>query len=239
MKFKLLPVILILLFGVFATSALAEDGRFTTARGSLGTTAGLNASPSAAPKVFTQNNLDEKRLKLCQTKEKTVQTRFIQLARLVVSMEGKFDAIALRVENFYNTKVLAKGKVLSNYTELTTDIANKKVLIDTALAKVQTDSKAFSCEGGDPKSLLYTYRLDMQAVKEALHNYRTSIKNLIVAVHTLVGDADKTEPGAPKRSTAPRGKETPPPVTSTTVPTGTPKPSEIPVVTTATPTATP
>lgn len=228
MKFKLLPVVLILFFGVFVTSVLAESERSVAVKRNPGATSGLIATASATPKARGKYSLDEKRLKLCQTKENSVQKRLTQLTRLVVGMEGKFDTIALRVQNFYNTKVLTTGKVLSNYTEFTTDIANKKVLVDAALAKAQADSTAFSCTSDDPKGLLNQYRLDMQAVKKALHYYRTSIKNLIVAVHTLVGDTEEgkiSESGSPVASGTPTATPT-----ATPVPTLTPTPTATPII---------
>jgi hypothetical protein len=228
MRYKLLPVILVLLFGFFATSIFAASERSFAVRKNPGATGTFIATASATPVVRGKSNLAGEKLRACQTKEISVQKRLSQLTRLVISMEGKFDAIALRVKNFYSTKVLAAGKSLSNYAELIAEIDAKKVLVDTALTKTQTDLTGFSCTEGDPKGLLNKYRLNMQAVKKALGDYRTSIKNLIVAVHTLVGDTESPEPGETTEGT------------STPVATATPTPTVTPTPTaTATPEATP
>jgi hypothetical protein len=103
------------------------------------------------------------------------------LMRLVVKVEGKFDAITLRVETFYTTKVVPSGKTLPNYDVLVADIAAKKALVQTALSNVQSSSANFSCTAEDPKGQLNKFKLEMQNVKKALHDYRISIKNLIIA----------------------------------------------------------
>jgi hypothetical protein len=60
----------------------------------------------------------------------------------------------------------------------------------------QTNSTNFSCDGNDPKGLLTQFRTDMQTVKQALHDYRTSIKNLIVAVRSVTGEIESATPSA-------------------------------------------
>ena len=216
MRYKIFPVILILLFGLFVTSVLAEDGRSIEVRRTP------DASISAL--LFEKSEDQDKdgsmggKLRACQSKENSVQKRLGQLMRLSVKMLGKFDAITLRIENFYTTKVVPSGKTLPNYDALVADIAAKKTLVQTALTKAQTDSTNFSCTIDDPKGHLNRFRLEMQAVKKALHNYRTSIKNLIVAVHTLVGDTEES----------PEPNETHKPKPTPTV---TPTPSVTPTVT--------
>ncbi len=97
-------------------------------------------------------------------------------------MQEKFDAIAKRVEDYYISKVVPSGKTVTNYDSLVSEIQNKKQATQTALGKAQTDANSFSCSGNDPKGQLTQFRTDMQTVKSALKDYRTAIKNLIVAV---------------------------------------------------------
>lgn len=199
MKLKVLSVFLILLFLSIATPALAQDG--------------LRGTPNPSFSPFPT----EGRLKSCQARENAVKNRLSSLIRLVTNMEGKFDAIALRVENFYKNKVVPSGKTVPNYDSLVADIATQKTNVQSALTKAQNDMSSFSCTADSPKALLNQFRIDMQNVKAALKNYRTSIKNLIVAVRTVV------EGGSPEPSETPEA-------TSTPVATATP---------TASPTATP
>ncbi len=111
------------------------------------------------------------------------------LVDLVANIENKFASISGRVQNFYTNTVLPSGKTVPNYAALVADIGTKKDAVSLSLGKAQTDVAAFSCTADDPKGLLNTFRLDMQAVKGALQNYRTSIKNLIVAVSSVEGES--------------------------------------------------
>lgn len=132
--------------------------------------------------------LEAKKLQVCQTHEKNIKNRLDSLTKLVANQEEKFASIAARVQNRYTTKLVPAGKTLSNYDTLAADIAAKRTAVDTALAAAKSNADNFSCTSDDPKGLLTTFRKDMQAVKSALHDYRKSIRNLIVAVAGLAGE---------------------------------------------------
>jgi len=239
MKLKALPVVLVLLFGLFATSVLAVSERSAAVRKNVTGTGTLIATASATPKVRGKSNLIGARLKACEAKANGITKKLAQLTKLVVKMEGTFDAIALRVENFYETKVVPSGKSLPNYSNLVADIAAKKALVDAALTKAQSLPGGFSCTEGDPKGLLKDYRTEMQAVKQALGDYRKSIRNLIVGVHTLVPTTTGT--GTPEGSATPAATTTSS-ATPTAIPTSTPSASPVasPATTpTVSPTASP
>jgi len=138
----------------------------------------------------------------CQAKEDAVKKRSLQLVKLATNMEVRFDTIAARVENF----TTSSGKTIPNYNALLADIAAKKAAVSAALVTSQADAANFSCTSNDPKGQLVKFRLDMQVVKDALKNYRSSIKNLIVTVRTTVsGTHEATESG--KESTNSGQKE--------------------------------
>lgn len=120
-------------------------------------------------------------LRSCQAREASIKKRMAQLTRLATNMETKFSSISVRVQDYYTSS----GKTLSNYDDLVADIQAKKDAVDSAIGTAKTNSDAFSCVSLDPKSQVNQFRLDMQAVKDALKEYRTSIKNLIVAVRSL------------------------------------------------------
>lgn len=129
--------------------------------------------------------LTEVKLKACQAKEDAIKKRSDQLTKMANNMLDKFDKIAARVEKYYTDTVVPSGKTVSNYDALVADITAKKTAVQTALTKAQTDTLAFSCTSDNPKGQLTQFREDMQAVKKALKDYRTSIKNLIVAVRSV------------------------------------------------------
>ncbi len=140
----------------------------------------------------------EGRVKACQVREASVKTRMTHLTDLATTMETKFDAIATRVKDYYTNKVQPSGKTVTNYSTLVAAIATQKTAVQTALTTAQNDANAFSCTSGMPKQQVTQFRTDMQAVKEALKDYRTSIKNLIVAVHSVTGEGHEATP-SPKQ----------------------------------------
>ena len=142
-------------------------------------------------KVDFNDRLDGAKLKTCQVKEKVINNRTKSLTNLALNMEDKFTSISARVQKYYTEKVVPSGKTVPNYASLVADINAKKAAVDTAINTAKTDSSNFSCNSDNPKGKLSTFRKDMQNVKSSLKDYRTSIKNLIVAVRSIVGETEK------------------------------------------------
>lgn len=140
--------------------------------------------------------LSDAKLRSCQARENAIKKRESSLVKLVGNMEDKFASISARVENYYTTKLVPAGKTISNYDALVADIASKKSNVQTVLTSAQNDVASFSCTADDPKGDIQKFRVDMQNVKKALKDYRTSIKNLIVAVRSANGE--KVEEVTPK-----------------------------------------
>lgn len=164
---------------------------FITVLGLLMFTASASAlainTNAANAQANAQAKLDAVKLKVCQNREAAITKRSEQLTKMATTMEVTFARIATRVENYYTNTVKPSGKTVSNYDALVADIAAKKTIVDTDLTKAQTDMTTFDCASSDPKGQLTTFRTDMQKVKSDLKDYRTSIKNLIVAVHGVSG----------------------------------------------------
>ncbi len=161
---------------------------------------GNGNKPSGVRNVATgSSQVNQARLRACEAKQEGIKQRSRHLISLVTDMELNFGAIAGRVEEYYTGKVVPSGKSVSNYTILVANIQTEKANVSTALAKAQEDETAFNCNS-NPKVQLNQFRVDMQAVKTALKNYRTSIKNLIVAVHSITGNVNRS----PKPSASPK-----------------------------------
>lgn len=146
---------------------------------------------SVPNKVKTR--LQDLKLKACQAKENVIKNRSTSLTRLVDEMIGKFGNVAKKVEDYYTNTVVSSGKTVSNYDALVADIEAKKSVVQTAIQKTKDDFKQFSCTGDDPKGNMTKFREDMQAVKKALQDYRTSVKNLIHAIRSVVGEETTTQ----------------------------------------------
>lgn len=164
-----LPLLTLTLAFVLASPAFAQNGR------------GLINRPATTPGVTRS----------CEARLDAIKTRMTQLVKLSENMFRAFDAISTRVQTFYTEKVLPTGKTVSNYQALLDDITAKKTAVSSAISSAQADIAAFSCVG-DVRGLYNEFRLDMQAVKAALKDYRTSIRNLIVAVHSIAPDDEGT-----------------------------------------------
>ena len=142
-----------------------------------------------------------------------ITRRSNHLVELADKMIKVFTSIANRVEQYYLTKVVPAGATLPTYDALVADITTKQNAITPLLEAAQADATNFSCTGNNPKAQLTQYKTDMQAVIRGLKEYRTSVRNLIVAVRTL---PSLTLSGTPS---------------ATLTPTMTPGPSVIPIVT--------
>lgn len=148
------------------------------------------------PNISVIQNGQNGQNRSCQARENAIKTRMSHLTLLATNMETKFDSIATRVENFYTNKVVPSGKTVPNYNTLVSNIQTQKTNVQTALTKAQNDANSFSCTSGTPQAQMTQFREDMQAVKSALKEYRTAIKNLIVAVHSVTGTENSE--GSPK-----------------------------------------
>ena len=193
-KIKILPVFLILSFVLLASSAFAIGKPDTLSGGPSNVGSPVTTGRPTGLPSQAQNRLTEVKLKACQARESTITKRMTRLAELVTTMEGKFDAIASRVEEYYTSKVVPSGKTVANYDTLVADIQTKKTAVQAALTTAQPNSTGFSCTGDDPKGLLTQFRTDMQTVQKALQAYRISIKNLIVAVRSVTGTTERVNP---------------------------------------------
>lgn len=125
------------------------------------------------------------RQRACQAKENAIKKRVERLGKLAANMQEKFEAIAKRVEEYYTTKVVPSGKTVANHNSLMADIQTKKGAVQTALTQAQTDAASFTCTSDDPRGQMTQFKDDMKVVKSALKDYRTAIKNLIVAVRSV------------------------------------------------------
>lgn len=171
---------------IFVPVVLAKDGpRF------------FNEASFSGTRRQAPVSSDGGRLKSCEARQESLIKRAEKLLERATKMQEKFDKIALRVETYYTEKVLPEGKVVSNYDALVADIAAKKALVGAALTKAQTDADNFTCDGATVKDQMTQYRKDMQGVIKALKNYRTSIKNLIIAVRSVNGEAHSEKTPSP------------------------------------------
>lgn len=177
---KTFSIILAMVFAVFLSVTIVNAA---AANKPLAATTG---------QAIAAQKLTEAKLKVCQNKEAAIKKRGAQLTNMVNNMLIKFDSITTRVETYYTDKVLPSGKTVSDYDALVAEIAAKKSAVQTDLDKASIDAAAFVCTSDDPKGQLTQFRIDMQAVKQGLRDYRISIKNLIVAIRSIIDTTEST-----------------------------------------------
>jgi hypothetical protein len=171
---------------------------------------GLTGRPSFSPRASFEPKASGNS-KSCLAIQDAVKTRSLSLVKMASNMMTKFNSIFLAVEDFYASKVVPTGKTIGNYQTLVTDVQSKRTLVQTALNIAKTDAAAFSCQS-DPKAQVLKFNQDMQAVKGALADFRTSIKNLIVAVHSVTDNAETSD--SPRPSFSPKPSNSPRPFRS-------------------------
>jgi predicted nucleic acid-binding Zn-ribbon protein len=151
-----------------------------------------NAGAKSNGLVNAEQKLTEAKLRVCQNKQNAIQQRSNQLVEMAQNMLAKFDRIASRVEQYYTNKVASSGKTVSNYDTLVAEISAKKSAVQTDLDKATSSAKTFNCASDNPKEQLNQFRTDMRLVKSDLREYRIAIKNLIVAIRSVIGATESS-----------------------------------------------
>ncbi len=141
------------------------------------------ASKSAQIKA----RLDAVKLQVCKTHQAIIKTRSESLANRADRQFTVFGQIATAVENFYASKVVPKGITVANYDDLVADIATQKASAEEAITAAGDAASAFDCSSDNPKAQLKDFNDKMALARDALKDYRTAIKNLIVSVKSAVG----------------------------------------------------
>ncbi len=190
--FRLSLVIFFASFVVFSSQVLAVGSLDGTERANRPpiATEGARQGQSRIP-AFAQNRLQAAKLKACEAHSKNIASRSAHMNDRVLKMEKTFDSIAQGVQNHYLTKLVPQGKIVSNYDALVADINTQKSALAPLLAAIQTDIANFSCTGDNPAAQLTQYRTDMQAIIQGLKAYKKAVRNLIVAVASVQGTAEK------------------------------------------------
>jgi hypothetical protein len=142
---------------------------------------------TATRSAVGKEKLTEAKLRVCQRMETAIQKRSARTADRAANMEKVFDSIAARVEAYYTNKLVPQGKTVANYDSLVGNIETKKAAVVVAVSTAQTYAASFNCSGEDPKGQIRAFRGDIQTVIKALKEYRTAVKNLIVALRSVTG----------------------------------------------------
>lgn len=132
--------------------------------------------------------LSDIKLKVCQKHEKNITNIMSRIADRGQKQIDLFTLIADRTKDFY----VKKGNTVASYDSLVADVAAKKAAAEAAVQSVTSTITTFKCDGTDPKGIATGFKESLKAEIAVLKAYKTSVKNLIVAVKSVQSDASKT-----------------------------------------------
>jgi hypothetical protein len=137
-----------------------------------------------AMKDERKTRLDETRKKVCETKSDKINQILQKRSTQATKQLEVFNKISDRVQAFITDKNLT----VKNKDALLTAITEKQAAVQAAIdANAAT---TFNCDNTSADKPLQIPRTTMAAVRDALKEYRTAIKDLIVNVRS---SATKTE----------------------------------------------
>lgn len=173
---KLIPALAALVVLAIAVPAFAHNGT-DDENSSPSNRSQLAQSKAEEVKQRVQGKLDEKRKQTCEKRVATINRIMTNAATQGTNHLSVFDKISERVQKFYADK----GLNVANYSALVAEVNAKKAAATAAIKAVQ-DGKTFSCDGDNPVGKIDAFNGQIRAMHQALKDYRTAIKNLIVAV---------------------------------------------------------
>lgn len=131
-----------------------------------------------------KERLDEVKQKVCNQKESQIVRRSQRLEERAERQVKNFTLKADRVDTYYNNKLVPQGVTIASYSALKSNIEAQKTELKTAINSATEAAKKFDCQGEDPKGQLNVFHQEMRSVIAALKDFRTSIKDFIVAIRT-------------------------------------------------------
>lgn|SRR5487761_1534567 len=162
----------------------------TNTNTSTGATAATSQQPTTSGQGSSQANgqangqahLATAQLKACQNRENAINNIMTRIDTRAQNQITLFGTIATRVEAFYTKQ----GKTVSNYDQLVAAVNTAEAQANTDFGTVKTNS-TFSCSASDPKGMVTAFQGYLKTEISDLQNYRTAVKNLIVAVASANG----------------------------------------------------
>lgn len=114
-----------------------------------------------------------------------------QVGKRTNKLIEKFETITGRVITFYETRVLPAGRTVPNYDALIAAIEAKKSAVNDELFEFQAVAADLDCNLNSPGTAMAGLRTKLQVLIKALNEYKTAVRNLIVAVHGATPDTGR------------------------------------------------
>ena len=116
-------------------------------------------------------------MRVCVQRQVNVTNIMNNITTRVTNQISLFGQIANSVESFSTQS----GKTVPNYSTLVSSINSAQTKAQADLATLQQNA-TFSCNSGDPKAAITSFRGYVKVEVGDLENFRSTVKNLIVAV---------------------------------------------------------
>jgi hypothetical protein len=129
--------------------------------------------------IGKHGKLSEDRLKLCQSKEKSIDGIMQKIVAQGNNHLDVLNKIADRTQTFATNHNLT----VANYQTLVSDMNVKKAAVTAAINAASLAATNFKCDGTDPQGTAASFQAVRKTEIAALKEYKTSVKNLIKAVH--------------------------------------------------------
>lgn len=124
----------------------------------------------------------------CENRRENFRNRLESIGTRAQKHVATLESITARVEEFKTRKNLT----VENYDALVADVAAQKALVQSLATTVKEQADTFTCgeEPGQASASLAAFKDALQQQIEALKAYKTSVKNLIVAVRAAAVQAE-------------------------------------------------
>ncbi len=173
----------------FAEPALAHDGSdgvgVTAAQAEQRARALVDSYKQKAQqkvkdaKENTHEKSAELRQKACIAKKNSIQKRLSLRVTLAEKHKAVFDKIFQKVQNYYNEK----GLNTDNYDTLVEQVEDAQASTNEKILALKSTNVTIDCTSPSVTSTLSTFKEALVATRDSLKTYRSSLLELIQAVH--------------------------------------------------------
>lgn len=132
--------------------------------------------------------LDANKLEACKKKEASINSAMKKITEQRAKQADVFNKIADRTMAFYDEKNLT----VANYDTLVKSVTDKRAAVDAEIANIKKSTIDFKCDSTDPLKVSDTFKSAREGLMTAMKDYKTSVKDLIVAVKQAAEKTDST-----------------------------------------------
>lgn len=137
-----------------------------------------------------KNTTEEKRKLECENRRNTINNKLAAFVQAAEAHYAKLNTTFDKVQAYQAQNMLP----LANYQELVAATNDKRAAAEAAVATLKSVADGFDCTQSDTAIVqLGTVRDAAKQARQALHDYRTSIKEVVTALRQAQELTDSTE----------------------------------------------